>query len=168
MALGIVQVVHHAGVGGKSEQKVVEFPHSLLAEDIYHQTHLLTTVNLAMACTEDHVPEKGYFLLELPRAVDHAPDPLLHIVLDSGSFVIRRVVADEQIFLDGLLALGVEQLFYHIVITLGCLSLDLIAARTETGATQEVGHQGNILFSHVFLLTGECRIWFVLEQRSHP
>ena len=100
------------------------------------------------------MPEKGYFLLELARAVDHAPDPLLHVILNGGSFIIRRVVADEQVFLDGLLALGVEQLLDYTVITLGCLSFDLITARSETGAAQEVGHQGDILFSHVLLLTG--------------
>ena len=108
VALGVVQVVHHAWVGGELEQQIVELAHPVLAEDVDHQTHLLAAVNLAVTGTENHVPEKGYLLLKLAGAVDHAPHPLLHVVLDGSRFVVGRVVANEQVFLDGLLALGIE------------------------------------------------------------
>ena len=105
-----------------------------------------------MTGAEDHVPEKGYLFLKLAGAVDHSPDPLLHVVLDGGSFVVRGVITEEKVLIHRLLGLGVEQLLDYAVVTLGCLSLNLIKARSETGAAHEMGHQGDILFSHVLLL----------------
>ena len=59
MGLGVVQVVHHAGVFGEPEQQVIEAAHAVLPEHVDHDAHFLAAVDLAMAGAEDHVPEQA-------------------------------------------------------------------------------------------------------------
>ena len=65
VGLGVVQVVHHAGVLGQPEQQVIEAAHAMLPEHVDHDAHFLAGVDLAVPGAEDHVPEEGDLFLEL-------------------------------------------------------------------------------------------------------
>ena len=150
VGLGVVQVVHHAGVLRQPEQQVVELAHAVLPEHIDHDAHFLAGVYLAVAGAENHVPEQGHLFLELVGVVDHLVHPELGVDFDGARFVIGRVVAHQDVILDA--ALGVQQFLDHVVVALRCLGLDLIPARPESGAAHQVSYQCNVLVSHILLL----------------
>jgi hypothetical protein len=68
--------------------------------------------------------------------------------------VIDRIVAQYNVFLEGRLRFGIEQLLDHSVVTLSRFRFNLRPARAKSSAAQEVPSQGNIfLVSHRRLLT---------------
>ena len=150
MGLGVVQVVHHAGVGGQPDQQVAEAAHAVLPEHIDHDAHFLAAVNLAVAGAENHVPEESDLFLELAGAVNHPVHPDLGVDLNGAGLVVGRVVPHQQVVLDA--ADGVEQFLHYVVIALRCLGFDLVPARTEPGSAHQVSYQCNVLVSHMLLL----------------
>ncbi len=61
------------------------------------------------------------------------------------------MVTAEDIVLDFGEALGVEEVFDHVLVWPLCLSFEFVAGCTETGATIQVSHEGDLLVRHVRL-----------------
>ena len=152
MAFRVVQVVHHAGASGQTVDQVPEVSHPMFPEHGDHSTHFISAVDLAVPGTEYHVPEQGHLLLKLARSVDHGVEPRLHVVLDSRGLPVRRVVPVDQVLFDNRLTLRVQEVVQGLLVALGGFSLDFVAARSESGSTQQVSHQCNVLVSHFLLL----------------
>ena len=153
VAFRVVQVVNHSGVGGQEHEHVPEVAHAVFPEHLDHEAHFLAAVNLAVAGAENHVPEQGHLLLQLPWIVNHVVNPLLHVGLNGRGFVVGRLIAHQQVFLDAWAGLRVQQLCNGSLVPAGGSGLDFLSASSEARATQQVRHQGNVLFSHGLLLS---------------
>src|SRR5262249_33757884 len=111
-------------------------------------------VDLAVPGAEDHVPEEGHLLLELAGGVDHAVYPLLDVRLNIAVMVVRWLVAQHEVFVEGRLRVRVEQFLHHRVVALRGFGFNVGAPAPKPGAAPEVPHNANLFWArHPSLLT---------------
>ena len=148
VALRIVQVVDHTRVGGQQQQHIFEVAHAMFTKHLDHQTHFLAAVDLAVTGAEDHVPEKCHLFLKLAGVVDHVIDPLLDVCLNGSGLIISGLIPHQQVFFNARMGLRVQQFLNGCLISASHTSFYFFAASTETSATPQVRHQGNVLVCH--------------------
>ena len=154
VVLVVVQPVDHGRIAREVEQERAEVREAVLAEHLDVADHRRGVLALGPAGGEDVVPEQRHLLFERALRVDHPPDPApvpRRRVVDVGAQV--RVVAGKDVLVQVRHPLGVDQLLDHLFVRPRRVRLKLVARCPESGPPQQMGHQGETIIGHAYLLS---------------
>ena len=153
MVVVVVQPDNHGRVAGEFDEDVLEAAEAGPSEHIYLVQERARLVELGVSGGEQAVPEEGELFLQRRVGGYHAVDPVRAGAVQLAQFGLVNVVsADEVVGKVSPVAGRVYEVFDDVFVALGDKPFEFLPVGSESGASHEVRHKGDVCGGHLYLL----------------